>query len=70
MLIFMLNFIRFFHTIPHILHLELYRTLIDPLGDRRTGGYLYQRISIATHRGNAASKFGTLSRGPSFIGRI
>jgi hypothetical protein len=38
------------------------KRLVDVTGDRRAGGFLTQRISIAIQRGNAASILGNPSR--------
>jgi hypothetical protein len=42
---------------------EISKKLADTTGDRRAGGFLAQRISIAIQRGNAASILGTMPRG-------
>ncbi|XP_061706528.1 uncharacterized protein LOC133517297 [Cydia pomonella] len=47
-----------------ILFKEMSKRLIDSTGDQRAGSFLSQRISIAIQRGNAASIFGTMPRGP------
>ena len=43
---------------------EIAKRLVDVTGDRRAGGFLAQRISIAIQRGNAASILGTMPQGP------
>ncbi|XP_048000558.1 uncharacterized protein LOC125237492 [Leguminivora glycinivorella] len=43
---------------------ELSAKLKETTGDQRAGSFLSQRISIAIQRGNAASIFGTMPRGP------
>jgi hypothetical protein len=48
----------------HKLFAEIAKRLVDVTGDRRAGGFLAQRISIAIQRGNAASILGTMPRGP------
>ena len=48
----------------HTFFSEIAKRLVDTTGDRRAGGYLAQRISLAIQRGNAASILGTMPRGP------
>ncbi|XP_061713148.1 uncharacterized protein LOC133521996 [Cydia pomonella] len=46
---------------------EVSKRIREVTGDRRAGSFLAQRISLAIQRGNAASIYGTMPQGDSFI---